>query len=427
MPRRGLPPGSHGTTTVRALRSEGASVTRGDVLLPALVLREEALAHNLALMASYARAHDFLLAPHGKTTLAPQLLRRQLDAGAWGITVANVSQAAVAVRAGAERVLVANEVVARADAAVLARELHAGREMYCLADSVHGVALLDTALHDCGASEQMPPLRVLVELGFDGGRSGARTLDRAIDVASAVAGARHLRLAGVEGYEGGIGSDRSDATLDKVDAYLAGIRRLAAALGDYGLLRGPEPAIVSAGGSKYFDRVAAVLGERSAYGALEVRLVVRAGCYLTHDHGVYATASPLAGDGTPGKGLEPALEAWAEVLSVPEPGLAIVGIGKRDVPYDLGLPVPIHVARGRGPVEGLSGARLVALDDQHGYLRRADGAGGGGADDPVGSLTPGDRVGFGLSHPCTAFDKWELVPVVDGQYRIVDVVRTFFG
>jgi len=35
-------------------------------------------------------------------------------------------------------------------------------------------------------------------------------------------------------------------------------------------------------------------------------------------------------------------------------------------------------------------------------------------------------VCLGISHPCTAFDKWQLIPVVDEEYRIVDVVRTFF-
>jgi D-serine deaminase-like pyridoxal phosphate-dependent protein len=63
-----------------------------------------------------------------------------------------------------------------------------------------------------------------------------------------------------------------------------------------------------------------------------VRVVLRSGCYLTHDDGLYARASPLPE-------LRPALELWARVLSCPEPGLAIAGFGKRDAPYDIDLPV----------------------------------------------------------------------------------------
>ena len=406
------------------------------------MLRESALSHNLALMARYAERHGFLLAPHAKTTLSPQLIRRQLDAGAWGATVANATQVAVAVRAGARRVLVANEVVAATDAALLVAQARSGAELYCLVDSVRGVELLDGALgaacvaptREQGAqampaesfaagearSRPVPPrLGVLVELGRPGGRCGVRTVADAVPVAEAVSRALHLDLVGVEGYEGVVGADRSQAVLDEVDRYLGDVRELVGELGERGLLESRTPVLVSAGGSRFFDRVAAVLGDRSAYGALEVHLVVRSGCYLTHDHGAYAAASPLAGTGRPGEGLVPALEAWAEVLSVPEPGLAIVGLGKRDVPYDLGLPVPLHLARGRGPVVDLAGGRVTALDDQHGYLRDAS--------DGAGDLLPGDRVGFGLSHPCTAFDKWEVVPVVDDDWRVVDAVRTYFG
>ncbi len=401
------------------------------------MLRESALRHNLALMAGYAADHGFLLAPHAKTTLAPQLIRRQLDAGAWGATVANATQVAVVARAGARRVLVANEVVSAADATVLDAYARAGIELYCLADSVRAVELLDAALDRCAAGEGTdlphghgeaggaqdrrgaPRLGVLVELGRHDGRCGARTTAVAVAVAVAVSRARHLDLAGVEGYEGVVGADRSEAVLGQVDAYLHDVRRLVVDLGVRELLAPGVPVLVSAGGSRYFDRVAAILGDRPSYGALDVRLVVRSGCYLTHDHGAYAAASPLAGTGVPGGDLVAALEAWAEVLSVPEPDLAIVGLGKRDVPYDLGPPVPLHLARGRDPVVALAGGRVTALDDQHGYLRGARGVPGG--------LVPGDRVGFGLSHPCTAFDKWEVVPVVDDDGTVVDAVRTYFG
>ena len=85
-----------------------------------MLVKDAALENNLAVMKQYTADHGFLLAPHGKTTMAPKIFQRQLDAGAWAITVANMTQAAVAYRAGARRVLVANEVVSHADGRAVA-------------------------------------------------------------------------------------------------------------------------------------------------------------------------------------------------------------------------------------------------------------------------------------------------------------------
>ena len=62
--------------------------------------------------------------------------------------------------------------------------------------------------------------------------------------------------------------------------------------------------------------------------------------------------------------------------------------------------------------------RITGLNDQHAYLRW-DGA-------PPLALQVGDRVALGISHPCTTFDKWSLLMVVDEENRVVDAVKTFF-
>jgi D-serine deaminase-like pyridoxal phosphate-dependent protein len=351
------------------------NVLAGELALPVLVLKEVALANNLAVMAAYAREHGFVLAPHGKTTMAPALFKQQLAAGAWGMTVANMAQALVAFEAGASRVLVANELVSLADARAAARCLTlAGRELYCLSDSVEGVELLDANLAEAGAAGR---LGVLVELGVPGGRTGARSEEAAVATAEAVQSSQRLRLAGVEGYEGILANDRSPEALAAVDAFLVGLRRLVVRLADAGAFSEGLQPVVSAGGSTYFDRVAELLGAKAKregyFGDHDVLLVVRSGCYLVHAHGVYAHNSPLASG--PGPTLLPALELWAEVVSVPEPGLAIVGLGKRDAPYDLGLPVPLGVVRGEQAISPLAGAKLRKLNDQHGYLTFNDGRG----------------------------------------------------
>lgn len=399
------PPGRDGAV--------GRLVTAGEVSLPRLCLREGALANNLAVMATYAREHSVALAPHAKTTMSPALLKRQLSAGAWAVTVANVEQAAVAAGAGAHRVLIANEVVGQPDIAWLAGAVaDEAVEIFCLVDSVAGAQLLDSGLARAGIAGS---LGVLLELGVPGGRTGVRDLETARQVGSVVSAASNLRLVGVEGYEGGLANDRSEASIARIDAYLDGLPALVRSLLDDRVFGAGQEIIVSAGGSKYFDRVAARLATAD-YGGLRARVVVRAGCYLTHDHGIYEQLSPLRST-TAGPSLQPALELWAEVLSVPEPSRAIVGLGRRDASFDQGLPTPLWRAR-HERAEPWRGGQLSALDDQHGYLELSTGG--------ERDLAPGDRLGFGLSHPCTALDKWRTVLLVDDAHRVLEVLETCF-
>ncbi|HEX5621259.1 MAG TPA: alanine racemase [Solirubrobacteraceae bacterium] len=352
---------------------EIAGLALRDLPLPVLVLRESAVAWNLDVMARWCAERGVSLAPHGKTTMAPELIRRQLEAGAWGMTAASVGQLTVMRDAGARRVILANQLVGAPEIAWFERERE-GIEAYCLVDSVAGVRAL--------AAGVRRPLRVLIELG--GPRAGCRTVEQALAVADAVAAAPLLELAGVEGFEGTLPAE-------EVDPYLGRLRELVETLAGRGAFGGE--IIATAGGSAFFDRVVQAL--RFSH---PVRVVLRSGCYITHDDGLYAESTPLPE-------LRAALELWARVLSCPEPGLAIAGFGKRDAPYDLGLPV----------VRSHPGVRVTALNDQHAFL-----------DDPDGALEVGDTVVCGISHPCTAFDKWPLIGVVDDDDIVVGAVRTRF-
>jgi D-serine deaminase-like pyridoxal phosphate-dependent protein len=363
----------------------------GPVCWPVMVARRSAIEANIEQMARYCRTHDVDFAPHGKTTMAPALWQAQLAAGAWGITVATANQALAAVRAGVPRVLLANEVLDPRPLRWLARQ---GRDLLCYVDSLAGVDVLHEALRGGGK------LRVLVEIGYPGGRAGCRDLATAVDVARAAAGVPGVEVAGVAGFEGLL------PTASEVEEFLTTIARAAARVAPFC----PYPVLLSAGGSAYFDVVVDVLGPVArTHGG---RLVLRSGATVTHDDGTYRASTPfnrLDGQGS----LRAALEVWAQVLSTPEPDLAILGAGKRDLPYDKGLPVPLAVRGRDGALRPLEGSTVERLDDQHAYLRDA----------PV---TPGELVCLGISHPCTAFDKWRVVPVVDDEYRIVDVLETYF-
>jgi len=403
-------PGTGGAVTLGTMGAQGWNLLAGDLLLPVVVLKADALEHNLRTMARWCADHGVLLAPHGKTTMAPQLVERQLDLGAWGVTAATAAQARVFRAFGVERILLANELVDPAALGWVARQLAAdpGFWFSCLVDSEAGVALMDGALARAGAER---PLPVLVELGAPNARAGCRTDAEAAAVAAAVARSRYLELAGVEGYEGSVRADGSGPVQAAVDRFLDRLRAFTTDLDRQGAFDHADEVIVTAGGSAFFDRVA----ERLAFpaGRRPVRVVLRSGCYVTHDHGRYARVSPLR-EGAAPTPLRPALELWGEVLSRPEPGLAIVGFGKRDAPYDLDLPIPLAVVRRSGERPGAEGLRVVELNDQHAFVR------------VEGELGVGDLVGCGISHPCTTFDKWRLIPLVDDGYRVTGGIRTFF-
>jgi len=376
--------------TVRELAAEHRPLTEFGT--PLLTLDEGVLAHNLGTMAGWATAARVSLAPHGKTTMAPALWRRQLAAGAWALTLANLPQLRVARAFGVSRVLLANELV---DSAALAwaaaeQDRDPGFELYVWADSLPGVALMDQALRAAGAARA---LKVCVELGGSPGRTGVRDDAEALAVAEAVTRSPTLTLAGLAGYEGALAQDAGPQSLATVDRFLG---RMAA-------LHGRMPyetsdPVLTAGGSAYFDQVADVLT------GLGARVVVRAGCYLVHDDGFYRGISPFARSSTARAGLRSAMHAWARVVSRPEKDLALLDAGRRDLSFDNGLPEPQGVLG--------SGSRITALNDQHAFLTGAD-------------VEIGDVVRLGLSHPCTALDKWSLIPVLDDG-SVVDFVRTFF-
>jgi D-serine deaminase-like pyridoxal phosphate-dependent protein len=414
---------------------------RAGFTYPLLILRETALAGNLEAMAGYCARAGVALAPHGKTAMSPELAARQLAHGAWGITVATIGQLRTYRAFGFPRLLLANQLVDEAGITWLAAELAAdpGFEAYCYVDSPEGVAILDQVLTRRPAGRRLP---VLVEIGHARGRTGCRTDDQALAVARAAAATGTLRLAGVAGYEGSIAAGSQPQTLEEVTSFCRRMRALAGELragqlraGELragqlgaGQLGAGQPAdeseefIVTAGGSAFFDVVTRELTAGGAVpptpqcGADGITAILRSGAYLAYDHGYYGTVSPVSRGSADAPVLRPAIELWAQVLSRPEAGLALLGAGRRDAGFDKGLPVPLRAVRRGGQGADLTGSQLTELNDQHAYLRL----------DPGTELAPGDLVCLGISHPCTTFDKWRVIPVVDDDDRVTDIVHAFF-
>jgi D-serine dehydratase len=389
------------------------NVRREDLPFPLLVLKRSALLRNIQIMNTFLQEHQVSIAPHGKTHMSPQLAHLQLASGAWGITAGNVSQVIAFRRAGVQRILLANQLVGRQNIRAIADELNndATFDFYCLVDSPEGAQHLARLAGQFGLQRQ---INVLLEIGYNNGRTGCRTVDQARDVLHELRNHRRwLRLAGVEGFEGSIARDNPQEAHTQVNIFLMFLKDFLNELRAEDFPDATE-LIVSAGGSAYFDMVAKTFEAEKFL--LPIRIVLRSGCYLTYDSKMYQdSCEEMVQRGWRGEKFAAAFELWSYVQSIREKGLAILTMGKRDAPYDVYMPTPLRRERG-GAVADLSRSEIKRLNDQHAYLHFPEGT----------DLQFGDQVVCGISHPCTAFDKWRFIPIVDDEYTVVDGIVTYF-
>ncbi|MCX8501781.1 MAG: amino acid deaminase [Alphaproteobacteria bacterium] len=395
--------------------------------LPLAVIHRSALEHNLGWMQEFARAKGVCLAPHGKTTMSPEIFRMQLNHGAWGLSFATLFQARVGVKAGAEQIIIANQVIAPTDFANIDQLLadYPRLKIYFLVDSLEQLSQLNQwrQNHPAAAQERWG---LLVELGVAGKRSGCRTVAAALQLARRIAGTAGLRLCGIEVYEGVVVTGASVSDQPAVATLMAEVTSLVQQCDREGLFAEPE-ILLTAGGSAVFDLVIPALAQQSPANrglSRPVRGVLRSGCYVIHDHGHYhRLLEQLEAREGLSDSLRPALTVWTMVQSVPEPGLALLTCGRRDISYDLELPIPQAIIR-RGsrsknplPVEW----RMTALNDQHGFLNYPP--------EPVSEFGPpqvGDVVILGISHPCTTFDKWRWLVLAEDDGTVCGAIRTVF-
>lgn len=417
-----------------AVGQQGWHVLQDDWPLPSATLKRAALAHNLGWMQQLVNRAGVDLAPHGKTTLSPELFQMQLAQGAWGLTFASVAQLAFGVAAGVQRAIIANQVLLAHDLTWLAklRQAHTALQAPFLIDSIEQLAAIESHWARIPPENQrtVPPFDVLIELGLPSGRTGCRTLEQALVLAHAAHASPAVRLVGVECYEGlwAKGDHAADATL--VNGLLQTVHALTHACDAAGLFADTPEVLVTSGGSAVYDLVADRLKPTLSK---PVRGLLRSGCYITHDDGFYKRLGHLACERLTqtvpahewpdcGSGLRAALEVWCVVQSRPEPHLAILNAGKRDLSFDMGAPVPVRwcPAGLRTPEAAPPEWRVVQLNDQHAYLD----TGSSGAASP--QLVPGDRVALGISHPCTTFDKWTWMPLVSDTGDVTGAITTGF-
>ncbi|EHT14076.1 TPA: amino acid deaminase [Raoultella ornithinolytica] len=387
-----------------------ANLLAEEVCLPAALVKKTALENNIAWMQRYADTRGVSLAPHGKTTMTPWIFQAQQRAGAWGIGVGSAWQASAAMASGIERVLMVNQLVGQANMQVVSQLKAHYRtvDFLCCVDSLANARTLSAFF-----SARQQTLDVLIELGVPGGRCGCRSVDAALALAQEVATLPGLTLRGLELYEGVLHGDDPQPQVEALLRQAAGLACQMAPLVE-------DEFILTGAGTVWYDVVCNVW--LAAQKPDRCRVVIRPGCYITHDVGIYEIArqeliarDPIACD--LGGDLTSALELMAMVQSVPEADRAVVNFGKRDCAFDAGLPQPVaHYRHGKALPLQADEIVSVGIMDQHCMLRLAPGC----------DVQVGDIVLFGTSHPCLTFDKWKTLLLVDDEYHVLEELDTLF-
>lgn len=411
---KGCPDGQ-GSLALGDVANKNWNLLRQDMPFPVAVLKDSALRENSEQMKAFLDRTGSSLAPHGKTTMSPQLFDRQLADGAWGLTAATTAHVSAYRNVGVQRIFLANQLVGTQNIRYIVNELESDPDFLfcCLVDSPAQLDLIESVQNQVAAHRSID---VLIEMGAKNGRCGVRSVEQGLDIAKNIASRKPaFNLVGIEAFEGVFDNQTGEQSVN-VDSILERVVELAQRCDQDGLFSGDE-LILSAGGSIFYGR-AATLFKRVQLSRTPT-VLLRSGCYLTHDHGFYAENAQTETHRSPQlyPTLAPALEVWACVQSTPEPGLAILTVGKRDISYDIHLPKPCYHVNGNGFRKLQSGEfEIVDLNDQHGFMRCLPGK----------EPEIGDLIGLGISHPCTTFDKWQLLYLVDDDYNVVDAIKTFF-
>jgi len=400
--------------------AKGWNILKGNMPMPLATIKASVIESNSKWMRNFTKKYRAHIAPHGKTSMSPQLFKRQIDDGAWAITVANIHQLRLCIRWGIKRVFLANQVAGVQNLKELTNELalEPDLDFFILIDSIENAK----QLADAAKKQKLNnPIQILIELGFQGGRTGCRSFRSALNLARSVQSLKpYLELKGVEGYEALLRTYPNPE--NKIRNFLIELKKLFTTCIDENLFQ-KKPFIISAGGSDFFDLVLQNFSEISS--KQDVCCVIRSGCYLTHDSLNYKRVFENIKKRSPEVeeldfSLKPALQVWGVVQSVPEPGLCIINLGKRDVSYDLDLPIPELLfcpSMHKTPLTISNEFRVKGLNDQHTFLEIPK----------LKKLCIGDYLAFGISHPCTTFDKWRLVYLIDDNYNIIGGIRTYLS
>jgi 3-hydroxy-D-aspartate aldolase len=177
----------------------GKARSRQALATPALLLDLDALEHNLKALARLSKRANVSLRPHAKTHKSIEIARRQIAAGAVGVCVATVREAAVMVEAGVPGVLLTTPVVGDVKTEIVCSLAGKSEGFMVAIDNLSTVDALEAVLQRAGKK-----LTVLADLDIGMKRTGVPDVAGALSLIRRLQSSKVLTLAGVQSYSGGV-------------------------------------------------------------------------------------------------------------------------------------------------------------------------------------------------------------------------------
>ncbi|MEX2541972.1 MAG: alanine racemase [Trueperaceae bacterium] len=351
-------------------------VTRLDVDTPALVVDLDVMDTNIERMAKMAAAHGVQLRPHIKTHKSPWIARRQIEAGAVGVTVAKLGEAEAMASGGIEDILIAFPLVGESKL----------RRLEQLMKRVPRVAV---SLDDLRVAEGLAevgrrlgrPVPVYLEIDTGLGRVGVASGGPALELAKAVADLEGVQIAAVMTHGGHVGAETTPEALERASRQQA---QALVAVAEEIRSNGIEVPVVSPGSTL------AAPYEADTPGVTEIR----PGTYVFNDSNTIARFQAAPEDC--------AAYIIATVVSRPVPERAVVDAGSKS----FGADAKVDRSGEPGLVVDRNDARLVRASEEHGVLEL----------DPSSDLAIGDRVAIVMNHVCPVVNLYDtLIGVRDGR------------
>ncbi|MBC8007947.1 MAG: DSD1 family PLP-dependent enzyme [Prolixibacteraceae bacterium] len=325
-------------------------MTLAEVDTPALLLDLEAFERNLDRLDKSLAGTRIRVRPHAKSHKCPEIALRQMARGAIGVCCQKVSEAEAMVEGGVMNVLVSNEVIGASKLARLAGLARRARVSVCV-DDVQNIADIDAAARVAGVK-----IDVLVEVNVGANRCGVEPGQPVVILARQIAGAKHLRFAGLHAYQGGAQHARTPA--ERKSAIAKAVQQVRGTV-DALLVHGLKPEFITGAGT----------GTYLLEAASGVYNEIQPGSYIFMDADYNRN---LGEDGRPVRDFEQSLYVWATVMSHATAERAVVDAGLKALSVDSGMPL----------VADLPGVEFLKASDEHGVLKLPKGS----------SLKVGDKI-----------------------------------
>jgi D-serine deaminase-like pyridoxal phosphate-dependent protein len=344
---------------------------------PALIVDADVLTRNLLSLQRASEAAGLQVRPHIKAHKTPQIAQMQVRAGAVGVTAAKIGEAEVMADAGIEDIFIANILIGEAKLRRLVALARRVPKLSVAVDSLAGAEPLGAAFAAAGMS-----LDVMIEVDTGAGRCGVLP-EQVAPFAREVAGVAGLRLVGIMAYAAGSYACRNE---DERRACAAREGATLAALGDELRRDGHDIRRLSGGSTPTAGRYVAGNGLTE----------IRSGTYCLNDHNQVDLGTCTVAD--------VAATVLATVISHPAPNRYITDAGTKALDQQVS-----QLTEGYGVLLDPPGARVVKINDEHGYLDAA-----------AAGVRVGDKVRIIPPRICTCLNLYdEMIIVQEGIVRDV--------